>query len=63
MFVVVDCINNLYFRGQNINKFFEKKKIRYFYRLLSGPEPLSTFEQNRAWHVPEQLDLVAMQVN
>ncbi|XP_012066662.1 tRNA pseudouridine synthase A isoform X2 [Jatropha curcas] len=33
----------------------------YFYRLLSGPEPLSTFEKDRAWHVPEELDLVAMQ--
>ncbi|KAK2999899.1 hypothetical protein RJ639_023006, partial [Escallonia herrerae] len=34
----------------------------YFYRLLSGPEPLSSFEKDRAWHVPEELDLPAMQV-
>ncbi|RVW75875.1 tRNA pseudouridine synthase A [Vitis vinifera] len=34
---------------------------RYFYRLLSGPEPLSSFEKDRAWHVPEDLDLLAMQ--
>uniref|UniRef100_A0A2P2KZH3 tRNA pseudouridine synthase n=1 Tax=Rhizophora mucronata TaxID=61149 RepID=A0A2P2KZH3_RHIMU len=34
---------------------------RYFYRLLSGPEPLSTFEKERAWHVPEKLDLISMQ--
>ncbi|KAK3011011.1 hypothetical protein RJ639_011915 [Escallonia herrerae] len=33
----------------------------YFYRLLSGPEPLSSFEKDRAWHVPEELDLPAMQ--
>ncbi|XP_039138461.1 tRNA pseudouridine synthase A isoform X2 [Dioscorea cayenensis subsp. rotundata] len=32
----------------------------YFYRLLSGPEPLSTFERERAWHVPEKLDVDAM---
>ncbi|KAK3028269.1 hypothetical protein RJ639_037603 [Escallonia herrerae] len=36
--------------------------VRYFYRLLSGPEPLSSFEKDRAWHVPEELDLPAMQV-
>lgn len=36
--------------------------FRYFYRLLSGPEPLSTFEKDRAWHVPEELDVLAMQV-
>lgn len=34
---------------------------RYFYRLFSGNEPLSTFEKDRAWHVPEKLDLIAMQ--
>lgn len=34
----------------------------YFYRLSSGKEPLSTFEKDRAWHVPEELDLLAMQV-
>ncbi|KAK7246906.1 hypothetical protein RIF29_41777 [Crotalaria pallida] len=33
----------------------------YFYRLLSGPEPLSAFEKDRAWHVPEELNLQAMQ--
>ncbi|KAK9093391.1 hypothetical protein Syun_028302 [Stephania yunnanensis] len=33
---------------------------RYFYRLLSGPELLSTFEKDRAWHIPKELDLVAM---
>ncbi|KAJ7967999.1 tRNA pseudouridine synthase [Quillaja saponaria] len=33
----------------------------YFYRLLSGPEPLSTFEKDRAWHVAEELSLQAMQ--
>ncbi|KAF5448127.1 hypothetical protein F2P56_028686 [Juglans regia] len=38
-----------------------KSARRYFYRLLSGPEPLSTFERDRAWHVPEELDILAMQ--
>lgn len=38
-----------------------KSARRYFYRLLSGLEPLSTFEKDRAWHVPEELDLLAMQ--
>ncbi|KAI4296187.1 hypothetical protein L6164_036165 [Bauhinia variegata] len=33
----------------------------YYYRLLSGAEPLSTFEKDRAWHVPEDLNLQAMQ--
>ncbi|KAI3950644.1 hypothetical protein MKW92_050548 [Papaver armeniacum] len=33
----------------------------YFYRILSGPEPLSTFERGRAWHVEEELDIVAIQ--
>ncbi|XP_078156321.1 pseudouridine synthase family protein isoform X1 [Carex rostrata] len=32
----------------------------YHYRILSGPEPLSAFEKNRAWHVPEDLDITAM---
>ncbi|XP_050209841.1 uncharacterized protein LOC126660403 isoform X2 [Mercurialis annua] len=40
---------------------FKAKERTYFYRLLSGPEPLSTFERDRAWHVPEDLDIVAMQ--
>ncbi|KAM6579052.1 hypothetical protein CsatB_030889 [Cannabis sativa] len=35
----------------------------YFYRLLSGPEPLSTLEKGRAWHIPEELNLSAMQVD
>ncbi|KAL3619991.1 hypothetical protein CASFOL_034903 [Castilleja foliolosa] len=33
----------------------------YFYRILSGKEPLSSFERDRAWHVPEELDILAMQ--
>ncbi|KAI3964170.1 hypothetical protein MKW92_004198 [Papaver armeniacum] len=33
----------------------------YFYRILSGPEPLSTFERGGAWHVEEELDIVAIQ--
>ncbi|XP_044488204.1 tRNA pseudouridine synthase A [Mangifera indica] len=40
---------------------FKAQERTYFYRLLSGPEPLSIFEKDRAWHVPEELDLHAMQ--
>lgn len=38
-----------------------KNARRYFYRLLSGPEPLSTFEKDRAWHISEELNLQTMQ--
>lgn len=40
---------------------YKARERTYFYRLLSGPEPLSSFEKDRAWHVPEDLDLLAMQ--
>ncbi|XP_071736849.1 uncharacterized protein [Rutidosis leptorrhynchoides] len=40
---------------------YKAQERTYFYRLLSGPEHLSTFEKDRAWHVPEELDLLAMQ--
>lgn len=40
---------------------YKAQERTYFYRLLSGPEPLSTFEKDRAWHVPEELDVLAMQ--
>ncbi|KAK7328326.1 hypothetical protein VNO77_22430 [Canavalia gladiata] len=40
---------------------YKAQERTYFYRLLSGPEPLSTFEKDRAWHVPEELNLSAMQ--
>lgn len=40
---------------------YKAQERTYFYRLLSGPEPLSTFERDRAWHVPEELDILAMQ--
>ncbi|KAF3321698.1 tRNA pseudouridine synthase-like 1 isoform X2 [Carex littledalei] len=39
---------------------FKALKRTYHYRILSGPEPLSAFEKNRAWHVPEDLDITAM---
>ncbi|XP_054803801.1 uncharacterized protein LOC129306988 isoform X1 [Prosopis cineraria] len=41
---------------------YKAQERTYFYRLLSGPEPLSSFEKDRAWHVPEELNLPAMQV-
>lgn len=40
---------------------YKAQERTYFYRLLSGPESLSTFEKDRAWHVAEELDLGAMQ--
>ncbi|CAK9165408.1 unnamed protein product [Ilex paraguariensis] len=40
---------------------YKAQERTYFYRLLTGPEPLSTFEKDRAWHVPEELNLPAMQ--
>ncbi|XP_047176984.1 tRNA pseudouridine synthase A isoform X2 [Vigna umbellata] len=40
---------------------FKAQERTYFYRLLSGPEPLSTFEKDRAWHVCEDLNVPAMQ--
>ncbi|KAH9750974.1 tRNA pseudouridine synthase [Citrus sinensis] len=42
---------------------FRAQERTYFYRILSGPEPLSVFEKDRAWHVTEELDLRAMQAN
>lgn len=40
---------------------YKAQERTYFYRILSGPEHLSTFEKDRAWHVPEELNLSAMQ--
>lgn len=40
---------------------YKAQERTYFYRLLCGPEPLSVFERDRAWHVPQELDLQAMQ--
>ncbi|XP_004485454.1 uncharacterized protein [Cicer arietinum] len=40
---------------------YKAQERTYFYRLLSGSEPLSTLEKDRAWHVPEELNLPAMQ--
>ncbi|XP_021845021.2 uncharacterized protein [Spinacia oleracea] len=40
---------------------YKAQERTYYYRLLSGPESLSTFERDRAWHVLEELNLQAMQ--
>ncbi|KAK4765909.1 hypothetical protein SAY87_007551 [Trapa incisa] len=40
---------------------YKAREITYFYRLLSGSGPLSSFEKDRAWHVREVLDVKAMQ--
>ncbi|CAN6884424.1 unnamed protein product [Brassica oleracea] len=45
----------------NYHARYKAKERTYFYRMLSGLDPLSIFEKDRAWHVPEELDLPAMQ--
>ncbi|KAE8698827.1 Pseudouridine synthase family protein isoform 2 [Hibiscus syriacus] len=40
---------------------YKAEERTYFYRLVSGPEPLTAFEKERVWHVQENLDLYAMQ--
>ncbi|CAI9101558.1 OLC1v1038911C1 [Oldenlandia corymbosa var. corymbosa] len=40
---------------------YKAKERTYFYRILSGSDPLTTFEKDRAWHVTEKLDLLSMQ--
>lgn len=45
----------------NFHARYKAQERTYFYRLLTGKEPLSTFEKGRAWHVPEELDLLSMQ--
>lgn len=40
---------------------YKAQERTYYYRLLCGPDPLSTFEKDRAWHVPAELDAVSMQ--
>ncbi|CAK9325682.1 unnamed protein product [Citrullus colocynthis] len=40
---------------------YKAQERTYFYRLVSGPEALLSFEKDRAWHVPETLNIGAMQ--
>lgn len=40
---------------------FRAQERTYYYRILSGKEPLPAFEKDRAWHVPEDLCLSCMQ--
>ncbi|KAJ4717444.1 tRNA pseudouridine synthase [Melia azedarach] len=40
---------------------FRAQERMYLYRILSGQDSLSVFERQGAWHVPEDLDLRAMQ--
>lgn len=40
---------------------YKAQERTYYYRLLSGPESLSIFERDRAWQVPKELNLQAMQ--
>ncbi|XP_021891663.1 uncharacterized protein LOC110809976 isoform X2 [Carica papaya] len=55
MVVDVRCVPN------EFHARYKAQERTYFYRLLSGPELLSAFEKDRAWHIPEQLNLHAMQ--
>ncbi|KAH0866512.1 hypothetical protein HID58_083723 [Brassica napus] len=45
----------------NYHARYKARERTYFYRLLSGSDPLSILEKDRAWHVPEELDLLSMQ--
>ncbi|CAN6458416.1 unnamed protein product [Victoria cruziana] len=45
----------------NFHARFNAKERIYYYRVLAGEDALSIFEKERAWHVPEKLDLLAMQ--
>ncbi|GER41480.1 unnamed protein product [Striga asiatica] len=45
----------------NFHARYKAQERTYFYRILSGKGPLSAFEKDRAWHVQEELDLIAMQ--
>ncbi|GAB2279053.1 hypothetical protein Dimus_013714 [Dionaea muscipula] len=40
---------------------YRAQERTYHYRLLSGSDPLSTFEKDRAWHVAQDMNLHAMQ--
>ncbi|CAM6096870.1 unnamed protein product [Calypogeia fissa] len=40
---------------------FQARERTYHYRILSGCAHSSIFERDRAWHVPESLNLAAMQ--
>lgn len=40
---------------------YKAQERTYFYRLVSGPETLSSFDKDRVWHVPEILNIGAMQ--
>ncbi|CAA0841531.1 Pseudouridine synthase family protein [Striga hermonthica] len=45
----------------NYHARYKAQERTYFYRILSGKGPLSAFEKDRAWHIQEELDLLAMQ--
>ncbi|XP_068647623.1 uncharacterized protein [Aristolochia californica] len=40
---------------------YKAQERTYFYRILSGPQLVSVFEKDRAWHVPDDLNVIAMQ--
>ncbi|CAH2038445.1 unnamed protein product [Thlaspi arvense] len=55
MVIDVRCVPN------NYHARYKARERTYFYRLLSGSDPLSILEKDRAWHVPEELNLRSMQ--
>ncbi|VVA90646.1 unnamed protein product [Arabis nemorensis] len=55
MVIDVRCVPNTYHAR------YKARERTYFYRFLSGPDPLSILEKDRAWHIPEELDLRSMQ--
>ncbi|XP_010458284.1 PREDICTED: uncharacterized protein LOC104768107 [Camelina sativa] len=46
---------------RNYHARYKARERTYFYRMLSGSDPLSILEKDRCWHVPEELNLRSMQ--
>ncbi|KAK8940913.1 hypothetical protein KSP39_PZI010007 [Platanthera zijinensis] len=53
-------VTEVQFVPANFHSRYMALERTYFYRLLSGPDPLPVFEKDRAWHVAEELDALAM---
>ncbi|PKA65041.1 tRNA pseudouridine38-40 synthase [Apostasia shenzhenica] len=53
-------VNDVQCVPEDFHARFKALERTYFYRLLCGPELLPVFERERAWHVPEELDISAM---
>ncbi|KAJ3672260.1 hypothetical protein LUZ60_006981 [Juncus effusus] len=53
-------VTDVRFVPHNFHARFMAKERTYFYRLLCGPEPLSAFDKDRVWHVPEDIDITSI---